>query len=573
MVMQNITGLGGFLQIMKKRLQCLLLALIMLSACFLSACSEESISEDAVQKEAPRPAMTVTLWGIKGENTTDAAIEQVEQKMSEITQSKYNTAVELHLFTVEEYAENIEGILEQVSIKQEEDEALSAFQAAVNELYKISSSDKDEVVYVEDETYIDDIGISHVIYPEPEELQVDIMYIPEYYKYIEYIENGYLCALDTELEAAGREMKTYIHPNILNASTYDNATYAIINNKPVGEITYLLLNNDMLDKYYYDASEITLFNSDACDQFITDVGEGETGIVPVLGDFDPVGVQYFTADGEKSVVGNMLPGTAKKGSDAYGVPRIIFTTSTYVDHLRQIKKYQSLGYMGDGTADIGEFAVGVVRCSASDVKQYENNGYTAHILQQPHVDNSIYQDMFGISTGTANITRSMEILCELNTNSELRNLFGYGIMGEHYNLDADGVVVKANTNPENVYDTPLNYTGNMFIAYPPEGSYANIWEDAKAQNLNIVDDPYFGFFYEDLIDAADMQAVAKISKTYFDELDNTSYAGFDAWLEDATAKLAIDPIISDYVTFEEKPNSLAAIYNEWFYTLYPNAMA
>lgn len=545
------------------------MAIVLLSACFLTSCGDDKTTDANLETEASRPAMTVTIWGIKGDNTTDLAIEQIEEKMSAVTQAKYNTAIKLNLFTVSEYEDNIESLLEQISEKQKDNEALSKYQAAVDSLFKTNvNSASEEKVYVEDETYVDDIGITHVIYPEPEELQVDIIYIADYYKYIEYIKEGYLSALDTELADAGKEMKTYIHPNILNATKVDNATYAVINNKPIGEYTYLLVNKALLDKYYYDADEITLFSS--ADEFIMDVGANEVGIVPVLGEFDPVGVQYFTPDGKMSAVGNMLPGTAKKGPDAYGVPRIIFTASTFVDHLRQLKKYQSLGYLGDGTADVGEFAVGVIRGTDADVAKYRDE-YEVVVLQKPHVDNTVYTDMFGISTGTADISRSMEVLCELNTNAELRNYFAYGIRGVHYDLDTEGVVVTKNDDPENVYDTPINYTGNMFIAYPPEGTTADIWDNAKLQNLEIVDDPFFGFFYEDLVDAKLMETVAEISEKYFEELDAVSYDNFDAWIAEATEKLKADPVISMYVNFEE-PNGLAAIYNEWFYTLYPDAM-
>jgi hypothetical protein len=545
------------------------MALVLLSACFFTACGEDGITDNS-QNENVRNAMTVTVWGIKGDKTTDAAIEAVEEKMSEITQAKYNTAIDLKLFTVDEYTTEIEKVLEQVAIKQEENAALSEYEAAVNKLYKKSAgSAGEEIVYVEDETYVDEIGITHIVYPEAEELQVDVMYIPDYYKYIEYIGKDYLAALDVDLADAGKEMLTYIHPNILGATKVENSTYAIVNNKPIGEYTYLLVNKALLDKYYYDADEITLFSM--ADEFIMDVGANEPGIVPVLGEFDPIGIQYFTPDGEKSVVGNMLSATSKKGPDAYGVPRILFTASNYVDHLRQIKKYQSLGYLGDGTADVGEFAVGVVKSSAAEILKYEEE-YEIVILQKPHVDNSIYSDMFGISVGTVNSARAMEVLSEINTNSELRNYFAYGIRGEHYELDADGVVMTKNDDPANVYDTPLKYTGNMFIAYPPEGSTPDIWENAKTQNLEIVDDPFFGFFYEDLVDAALLNSVAEISKGYFEELENVPYEEFDEWVKETTEKLKEDPIISMYVSFED-PNGLAAIYNEWFYTLYPNAMA
>ena len=553
---------------MKRRLQCLLFALVLLVGTFCTACGEnedlDTISVNDTKNTSP--AMTLTLWGVKGDNTTDEAVALVENAMSAVTKAEFNTALKLNLFTADEYKAALEARLDEIADQKDLEDAEAEHKKAIAMLSKKSGVDSEvSESYSEDETSINELGLVEVIYPEVEPAQLDIFYIPDYDTYVEYQANGWLSALDAELDSTGKLMKTYIHPNILGASKLNGMTYAIINNKPIGEYTYMLLNKELLDKYYYDADDITLFSM--ADEFIMDVGANEPGIVPVYGDFDPIGVQYFTTDGSKSVVGNMLSAAAYKSADAYGDPRIIFTASNYVDHLRQLKKYQSLGYLGNSTAQSGEFAVGVMRGDAAEMDSYKDK-YEVIVLQNPHVDNSVYSDMFAISSYTKNITRSMEVLCALNTNSELRNIFGYGIEGTHYRLDADGVVVKLN----NDYDTPLNLTGNMFIAYPPEGTSPTVWEDCKAQNLKIVDDPYFGFYYYDLVDEDLMKQVARISKQYFAELDAVPYAQFDAWITDATAKLKADPTISRYISFED-PDGLTYQYNEWFFNLFPNAMA
>lgn len=552
---------------MKKRLQCLFLTFVLLATCLLTACGKEQDVDTITMNDGSNdsPAMTITLWGIKGDNTTDEAVALVEEAMSAVTKSEFNTALELNLFTYDEYKDKLEERLDEIADQKKLEAAEADQKKAVAMLYKKDKESETVETVSEDLTSINEIGISEVIYPEPDPAQLDIFFIPDYDTFVEYQKAGHLSALDTELESTGKLMKTYIHPNILNAGKINNTTYAIINNKPIGEYTYMLLNKELLDKYYYDVDDIPLFSS--ADAFIMDVAANEPGITPVLDDFDPIGIQYFTADGEKSVVGNMLAASAYKSSDAYGVPRILFTISTYVDHIKQLKKYQSLGYIGDGTADIGEFAVGVVKGNAADVAKYEDK-YEVVVLQKPHVDNSVYSDMFAISAYTKDITRSMEVLCALNTNSELRNIFAYGVKGVHYTLDAEGVVVKLN----NDYDTPLEYTGNMFITYPPEGSSPDIWENCKNQNLEIVDDPYFGFFYKDMVDEELVKKIAEISKKYFAELDAVPYAQFDTWIAEATAELKADPYITKYISFEDE-DGLAYKYNEWFYNLFPNAMA
>lgn len=541
--------------------------MVLLSACFFTACGEDEDVDTVSLGDGTNesPAMTLTLWGIKGDNTTDEAVALVEEAMSAYTKSAFNTALELHLFTYDEYKENLEARLDEISDQKKLEQAEEDQKKAVAKLYKKSKDTTESETIPEDETIINELGMVEVVYPETSASQLDIFFIPDYDTYVEYQKDGHLSVLDTELSSTGKLMKTYIHPNILSASKIGNETYGIINNKPIGEYTYMLLNKELLEKYYYDADDIPLFSN--ADNFIMDVAANEPGIVPVLDDFDPIGIQYFTANGEKSIVGNMLPASATRSADSYGVPRILLSINSYVDHIRQLKKYQSLGYVGDGTAEIGKFAVGVVKGNAADVAKYEDK-YEIVVLQKPHIDNSVYSNIFAISSYTKDITRSMEVLTALNTSSEFRNIFAYGIEGTHYTLDSNGVVKTLN----NEYDTPLEYTGNMFIAYPSEGSDPDVWEVCKAQNLEIVDDPYFGFFFEDEVDESLMNSVASISKKYFDELDSVSYAQFDDWVTTSLAELKADPTISKYVSFEDE-DSLAYKYNEWFYGLFPNAMA
>ena len=534
---------GRIHTVMKKRFQCMFLTFVLLLTCFCVSCGDkEDIDTVTLNNGTSKaPAMTITIWGIKGDNTTDEAVALVEEAMSAITQSEYNTAVKLNLYTEDEYIEALEARMSEIAEQKELEEAAAEQEEALKMLEGADDDgdETEEAAPSEDVTSINELGLVEIVYPEPDPDQLDIFFIPDYKTYVEYADADYLSILDTELDTTGKRMKTFIHPNILGASKLNGITYSIINNKPVGEYTYLLLNKALLDKYYYDADEITQFSM--ADEFIMDVGANEPGITPVLGDFDPIGVQYFTADG------------------------------SYVDHYRQIKKYESLGYVGDGTADVGKFAVGVVRGNAADAAKYEDS-YVVTVLQKPYVDNSIYNNMFAnmfaISSYTKDLTRSMEVLTAINTNSELRNIFGYGVEGVHYKLDADGVVVRLN----NDYDTPLEYTGNMFITYPPEGTYPEVWEDCKAQNLEIVDSPFFGFMTEDVVDGELYNQIAEISKSYFAEFDRLTFAQYDAWIEKANAELKANEAVTMYTSFTES-KGLAYQYNEWFFSLFPDALA
>ncbi|MBQ4136508.1 MAG: hypothetical protein IJD67_00215, partial [Clostridia bacterium] len=110
---------------MKKRVQCLIMAMLLLATCFITSCGNQEDVDTLTFDEGTKksPAMTVTIWGIKGENTTDEAVKLVEDAMSAVTQAEFNTALQLNLFTYDEYKENLEVRLEEIAEQKKLEQA------------------------------------------------------------------------------------------------------------------------------------------------------------------------------------------------------------------------------------------------------------------------------------------------------------------------------------------------------------------------------------------------------------------------------------------------------------------
>ena len=152
---------------MKKRVQCLIMAILLLFTCFLTSCGEED--EDTLsfnQGTKKAHAMTITLWGIKGDNTTDEAVELVEEAMSAVTQAEFNTALKLNLFTYDEYKENIEICLDEMAELKKLEQAEEDQKKAVLSLFKKNKDETETETIPEDITSINEIGLVEVIYPE-----------------------------------------------------------------------------------------------------------------------------------------------------------------------------------------------------------------------------------------------------------------------------------------------------------------------------------------------------------------------------------------------------------------------
>ena len=108
---------------MTKRLLCLLMALIMLLSLCMTACSsEEETAEEgeAAEAEVQRRNLYLTIYAIKGKNTTDEALKIVEKQISNYCIAKYKTAIELRFFDENEYQAALNDMYDKFAAKEAE---------------------------------------------------------------------------------------------------------------------------------------------------------------------------------------------------------------------------------------------------------------------------------------------------------------------------------------------------------------------------------------------------------------------------------------------------------------------
>ena len=367
---------------MKKKLLSLLLAGLMLSSGLLTGCSSKTDGDETVEatadtEKSSRVSMTLTLWAPTSDKTTEEAISAVQDAVNEITQAKFDTSIELHLIPQDEYQAAIDARMEEIAkLKEEEElaaekkreEAKAAKEADKTETETETESEESE----EDETYVNELGITLVKYPEVEPQQMDIFLVQGYENYINYIEEGLIQQLDTELSGTSKKLKTYIYPTFLTLAN-QKGTYAIPNNHPVGEYEYLLVNKELVEQYDYDIDDLNTLIK--CEGFIDDIGyQNLDGVVPLLDWYDASGMMYWSIDGNWSLLGSQI--TSTMNYNVKCAPKSLISTPVYTNTLLMMKRLNEKGYIGDGTLKDGEkFAVGIVKGDGSVAAQYEDEYY------------------------------------------------------------------------------------------------------------------------------------------------------------------------------------------------------
>ncbi len=440
---------------MNKKLTSLFLALLLgastLVGCSSSTGDNETVEASADTEESPRGSMTLTLWIPTSEDTTEEAILATQDAINALTQSKFDTAIELHAIPQDEYQDAIDERMAEIAAKKEEEalaeeadrEAAKALKeqgieaeetTAEGEAVETDENGNPIEPEAEEETYVNELGIPVVKYPDVEDTQMDIFLVQGYENYTRYIEEEAIQQLDAELSGTSKILKTYIYPTFLTLAN-KGGTYAIPNNRPMGEYEYLLINKALVDEYDYDIENLNTLIK--CEDFIADIGyQNLDGVVPLLDTYDASNMVYWSGNGEWSLLGSQI--TAVMDYNVKCMPKSLISTPVYTNTLLMMKRLQEQGYVGDGTLEEGEkFAVGIIKGGAEVLEQYEEEYYVQTYTKPMADGEDIYGNMFAVSTYSKNLARSMEIITMLNTDSELRTILQYGAEGIHWQIDPE----------------------------------------------------------------------------------------------------------------------------------------
>ena len=528
---------------MKKKIVCLVLALLMVLP-MLVGCSQDKDIDD-INKEASRYTTTLNVWMITesqlvadasawinagltpdkaAEKLTDAQkaivagmtedqteawnqVYNIVEAVNKLSKSKYKTKLNLKFFTEAEYYTAVEN-------------------AFAEHKYNISQgivTGKNET----EETILNEYGIPELKYPTVADYEVDILYMGNYEKYATYAANKWLIDLRTHLENAAVKLSSYVSLSYLTSAALNDSIYALPNNHGVGEYVYVMVDKDLMAGYTNDLSGATLYDS-SFKGYLDYVYATYSDVYPIYtdnqsGKIDLDFAHYWSYDFDSApgyalqtpdqffLFGDSYANKAELGNDN------LLANSAYMTALANKAFYeQTAGYVTTDAA--AKAAVRVVTGGYELKAQYEAEGYEVLVMQYPELDDEeIYSSLFAVGAYTVNAERSAEILTFLNTNAEVRNLLQYGIEDENYTLEhvmVDGNdYVWAKATNENLYAMDVNKTGNVFLTYPASAEDVLRWEYAKAQNLEMVTYPTLGLNYDasDKLDEKNVRIVNAVS--------------------------------------------------------------
>ncbi|MBQ7982424.1 MAG: hypothetical protein IJ302_02560 [Clostridia bacterium] len=525
----------------KKFISLALLAGLVLSS--FTACGASETDEDVLAEAETRTA-TITLTAITGDSTTPDAIEAVQKAMNKLTKSEYKTQVILQLKTEDEYEEFIASQVEliEAEILAEEEAAAKAKEEAKakKEAEKAANANKknrskwttttkaetEETTADTQEMTLDEYGREVAKYPELEGTSLDIVFVTGLDMLQDFVEKEYLQDISSELTSNSKILNKYIYPTFLNAGKVDGSTYAVVNNRLMGEYTYLLIDRELADKYELDAEAVTKLLD--CEAFLDAVKAGEPDVVPLSEAVDLNYVQYVT--GERTVIGNVIKPNFTTATKA--IPKNLFGVSDWVDHNILMDKLEDGGYIGEGDRYAIEVRKGYI--TTPEEENWEENYYVVEYEKPIAKDETVFTGMFAVSAYASDLERCMEIITMLNTDGDLRNIYAYGVEGENWELNEDGSVHMLNDD----WSMNFYHSGNTFVGNAPESLPANYAEIGKLQNIETLTGPYMSWTYLNEDTQALYEEYLAEAEKLLAEFDST--ADRAAWAEAKNAALKED---------------------------------
>ncbi len=532
---------------MSKKIISLLLLAVMLMSAALTSCS--SLDEDYEEETSSVPEITLTFYGIKGEGTTDAAIEAVEAEINKYTEKQYKTTLELHLYEEDEYDDAMEQVHAKLLAQAERDElaeeaANAAAKAARLAAKKLSTEDQKEKKRAQRayEKWAEDNAVEDEVSVEMEDdVVLDIYLMQGFENYVEAADNETLADVSSAASGTYKQIYKYVNPIIIGAAKRNGMLFGVPTNKKLdsenGKPFYYAIRTDLAEKYGLTVKEdeVVTIGAAAIKAFYAQVKENESCAVLLAPPTAPQNFDFFYDDM------NTYPSFIARNieSASITVANLEYTFDTdpetaKVDleaglhtknYFNSISEYRRLGYFApDGaTADNTDFAVGFFQGDLDEVKAQlgdKADDYSYCIYKRSRVRNEdVFSNMLVVSSTCKYSDRAFQVIAGLHTVPALRNLITYGIENVNYEVNEDGKTIKRLNNDWNV---DFELYGNSLIGYVPEELGADYQEEAIEYNKGVKVSAFLGYKLG-LDEEHDIEAFEKINAVAREYIDSLMY--------------------------------------------------
>ncbi|MBE6700601.1 MAG: hypothetical protein E7582_01745 [Ruminococcaceae bacterium] len=566
---------------MRNKIISLLLIASTLMTVFLTSCSDAG--NDFEDNTNAIPEITLTLYGIKGEGTTDEAIEKVEREINRFTEDRYKTTVELHLYSEEEYGDAIEDAFIAVAEQQERNEladkaATAAAKAARQAAKALSTEEQKEKKRAQreyekwNESRAEESLDSEVAMSD--DVQLDLFMVSDYKYFGDLVERELIAPISSYVTDSYGIIEKYVSPAILTSGKKYSTYYAIPANRALSSENnqgyYYAIRTDLVGKYGLEIPQGDLLTLNALEGWLEKVHENENCVTFLA---PPAVIQNY------EFYNNDMENCGAFGTANYAARGIISeelefnfelgesdkATGLALYHFNRMSKFRNLGYFGKDGAnpETTDFAVGVFKGSLEQVKEQlgdKADEYTYCVYSYSKVSTEdAFASAFVVSSSCKYPERAVQLISGFCTREELRNLITFGVENVHYEVNHDGETIVKLSND---YNMDFETYGNSLIGYVPEEFGVDYQKNAINGNRDVKISAFIGYTGE--VPIEDDKAFVEINKVAAEYVPSLMYGVKDInkVLEEAKTKMGqYSDVLGVYPTDEEvAPEAYTPVY-------------
>lgn len=339
--------------------------------------------------------------------------------------------------------------------------------------------------------------------------------------YVGNAQKGAWLELDKYLINEGKEMYETINPLFWEGVRINKKIYGVPTNKEVAVPLHFMYPKSLVDKYDIDISKYKTIQS--LQPLLEFIRINEPDYLPF--ELDQNAHNYFAIDGYEYLIQSEIPLMVKSTDKNLKIVNI-FETEECKNTLNSIRKYYLNGYINKDAAlkESGNLEANkkvFLRIAQggpyADIIWSNDREYrvvTQQVSDLVVTTESTQGGVMVVNSQSKYPSESVKFLNCLNTDSEIRNLFNFGIEGKHYTLTKDDQVNKISNDYAGVQYTQ----GNWFNLKTVVGEPLDKWKQFGIFNNSAFKSNALGFTANITHNPKEIKAIKAVYDKYYPSL-------------------------------------------------------
>lgn len=362
--------------------------------------------------------------------------------------------------------------------------------------------------------------------------EVDVMFTAQWNGHAKNVAKGAYLPLNDLLESHGQGIIESLDPAFIAGSKVSGKNYGIPTNKELASVGGIVYRKDIAEELGLDMASVK--TPEDLDAIYAIVKAKKPEITPLYTTGGIFNSHFFA---EFDFLGDgTIPGALVKSAGDTKV-QMLEEMDIYKRYLGVARDFYKKGYINGDAATTqlssqDAYKAGNIFSTVEPLKP----GKADEIANAAAIPGKLAQismtgktvatsetagAMLAISSTSKNPERAMMFINLLHTDKEINNLLNFGIEGEHYTLDANGIAT--GTDKASQYAPGVAWElGNQFLNHIFSSENPDKWNLFAEFNKGAISSPGLGFVFDSEPVKAEVGALANVIKQYQRALETGS---------------------------------------------------